>query len=58
MVYQHVDKVFKEARLAGTEEAIRYLVNGLLQLRDAVVVRQSIIAKERERFNNVTTGIK
>lgn len=47
VVHQHVDEVFEEFRLAGAEEASRYLVHGLLQLRNTVVVRYSIIAKDK-----------
>lgn len=47
MVHQHVDEVFEEVRLAGAEEAFGYLVYGLLQLRNTVVVRHSVIAKDK-----------
>lgn len=49
VVHQHVDKVFEEVRLAGTEQASIYLVHGLFQLRDTVVVRHSIIATGKRR---------
>lgn len=47
MVHQHVDKVLEEAGLAGTEEALRDLLDGLLQLRKTIVVGQSVIAERR-----------
>lgn len=47
MVHQHVDQVLEEAGLAGTEEALRDLQDGLLQLRKTVVVGQSIVAERR-----------
>lgn len=46
MVHQHVDQVLEEVRLAGAEEAPRHLVHRLLQLRETVVVGQSIIAED------------
>lgn len=47
VVHQHVDEVFEEVGLAGAEEAFGYLVHGLLQLRDTVVVRRSVIAEDK-----------
>lgn len=44
VVHQHVDQVFEEVGLAGAEVASGYLVHGLLQLGDAVVVRHTVIA--------------
>lgn len=47
MVHQHVDQVLEEAGLAGTEEALRDLLDGLLQLRKTVVVGHSDVAERR-----------
>lgn len=48
MVHQHVDEVFEEVRLAGAKEASRYLVHSLLQLRDTMIVRRSVIAEDKD----------
>lgn len=47
MVHQHVDQILEEAGLAGTEEALRDLLDGLLQLGKTVVVGQSVVAVKR-----------
>lgn len=47
MVHQHVDQVLEEAWLVGTEEALRDLLDRLLQLRKTLVVGQSIVAERR-----------
>lgn len=47
MVHQHVDQVLEEAGLAGTEETLGYLLDGLLELRKTLVVGQSIVAERR-----------
>lgn len=50
VVHQQVDKVLEEVRLVGAKRASRYLVHGLFQLRDAVVVGHSIITEDRKIF--------
>lgn len=56
MVHQHVDEVFEEVGLAGAEEASRYLVHRLLQLRDTVVVGHSVIAEDKRHSAIITAG--
>lgn len=46
MMHQHVDNFFKQVRLLGAEEAPSNLVNGLFQLRQAVVVLFSMVSKQ------------
>ena len=46
MVHQHVHNVLEEVGLIGTEETSSNLVNGLLQLRDVVVICIGIISDE------------
>lgn len=47
VLHQHADEVFEEVRLAGAEEASRYLIHCLLQLWDTVVVRHGVIAEDK-----------
>lgn len=44
MVHEHIDNATEEIRLLGTEETSCNLVDGLLQLRDTVIVFRSIIS--------------
>ena len=53
VVHQHVDEIFEEVGLAGAEESSRYLIHGLLQLRDTVVVRHSVIAEDKRQSKNI-----
>lgn len=46
MMHQHVDNFFKQVRLLWAKEAPRNLVNGLFQLRQAVVVLFSMVSKQ------------
>ena len=43
MVEEHVDHIFEEIRLIWGEEAALNLVNGLLQLRELVIVLVGIV---------------
>lgn len=49
MMHQHVDNFFKQVRLLWAKEASSNLVNGLFQLRQAVVVLLSMISEEAQQ---------
>lgn len=54
MMHQQVDKILEKVRLVRAERASRYLIHGLLQLRDMFVVGHCIITEKRtKRFNNL-----
>lgn len=50
MMHQHVDNFFKQVRLLWAKEASSNLVNGLFQLRQAVVVLLSVVSKQDRKM--------
>lgn len=44
VIHQHVDNFFEQVRLLWAEEAPGDLVNGLFQLRQAIVVLVSVVS--------------
>lgn len=52
LMHQHVDDLFEQVGLLRAEESSSYLVDGLFELGQAVVVFSGVVSKQRKGEND------